>query len=158
MGVSIVYKQRTEHIQKRIRRGAEHANWAGTDISEKGGRKRALRLYPPGPCVECAAPNGERHHEDGDTSNNEPHNVKMLCRRCHMQEDGRLAALKLAAAATIEKRLQAAASEKRARTECHRGHPLSGENLHVHGSKRICKACREINRQAYLLRKKNENC
>lgn len=34
----------------------------------------------------------ERHHRDGDTANNEAANIAFLCRRCHMEIDGRLAA------------------------------------------------------------------
>lgn len=32
----------------------------------------------------------ERHHIDGDTGNNRPRNIWVLCRRCHMEVDGRL--------------------------------------------------------------------
>lgn len=50
------------------------------------GRKEARRLYP--------APEGyERHHVDGDTNNNEPENVKIVTRRQHMVDDGRMDAL-----------------------------------------------------------------
>lgn len=47
----------------------------------------------------------------------------------------------------------AAALEKRARTHCKRGHPLSGENLFVTSSgARGCKECRRLHKRAYLER------
>jgi 5-methylcytosine-specific restriction endonuclease McrA len=89
------YKQSPEHIAARKRFGAEHGNWSGGKVSEKGGRARALHLYPViGPCVSCGSPRSERHHRDENTANNHPANIVILCRRCHMKEDGRLAALK----------------------------------------------------------------
>lgn len=42
-------------------------------------------------CEDCeVAPPLDRHHKDGDSSNNDPANVAFLCRRCHMAADGRL--------------------------------------------------------------------
>jgi len=84
------YKQTEEHVRKRIKHGVRHANWVGSDVSVKGGRTRALRLYPQGPCVDCGSEKGERHHVNGDTSDNSPENVKFPCRSCHMKCDGRL--------------------------------------------------------------------
>lgn len=68
-----------------------------------GGRQRARRRYPLGPCARCGAPGVDRHHVDGDTSNNEPSNVEVLCRSCHMAVDGRLRRLVEAAAAANRK-------------------------------------------------------
>ena len=88
------YKQTPEHVEKRKRFGPDHHAWAGGDVSEKGGRKRALRMYPDaGACTECGAARAERHHIDGNTANNKPGNIAFLCRRCHMREDGRLDAV-----------------------------------------------------------------
>ena len=59
--------------------------------SVKTGRSRAQRLYPEiGPCESCGAERAERHHRDGDTINNDPSNIAALCRKCHMETDGRL--------------------------------------------------------------------
>lgn len=91
------YKQSPEHIAKRAAksRGETHPNWTGDQVSEKGGRKRALKLYPEiGPCQECGAAKSERHHIDGNTANNERANIAILCRRCHMAADGRLASVR----------------------------------------------------------------
>ncbi len=86
-------KQSEQHIQKRIQRGENHYRWQGDQISQPGGRSRAERMYPnPGPCVVCGN-KGERHHIDGNTANNLPENVRILCRHCHMEEDGRLVLL-----------------------------------------------------------------
>ena len=87
--------QTPELIEARTRRGPEHYRWEGDAISEKGGRSRAGRLIPtPGPCVSCGDIPGERHHKDGDTSNNAPDNLIVLCRVCHMRLDGRLEMLR----------------------------------------------------------------
>ena len=80
------YKQTAEHVEKRKRRGADHYAWTGDEVSEKAGRKRALKAFPEiGPCVACGAAKAERHHKDGDTANNAASNIEALCRRCHMQ-------------------------------------------------------------------------
>ena len=61
--------------------------------TEKTGRSRAERMYPEClPCVVCGSQRSERHHDDGNTLNNEPGNIKWLCRKCHMKRDGRLVA------------------------------------------------------------------
>ena len=90
----IGYKQPPEHIEARKRFGEDHHAWAGDEISVKGGRKRAERMYPgEHPCEECGSDSSERHHRDGNTANNSPENIGFLCRRCHMREDGRLDAV-----------------------------------------------------------------
>lgn len=45
--------------------------------------------------------------------------------------------------------VRAAAAKKRAQTHCKRGHPLSGDNLHVYKAKngwtaRVCRACKRL--------------
>jgi hypothetical protein len=89
------FKQTAEHIEKRKRFGAEHPNWKGDAVSVKGGRTRALRSYRDiGPCSTCGALRAERHHRDGNTANNDAENIAVLCRKCHMAEDGRLEAVR----------------------------------------------------------------
>ena len=78
------FKQSKEHIEKRKRFGPEHPNWKGDDVSVKGGRTRALRKYEAKSCSKCKAKKAERHHINEDTSNNEPSNIAILCRKCHM--------------------------------------------------------------------------
>lgn len=42
-------------------------------------------------CEVCgSSQNLERHHLDNNPFNNSPDNVQVLCRRCHMEIDGRL--------------------------------------------------------------------
>jgi hypothetical protein len=85
------FKQSADHIEKRKRFGSYHHHWGGKNISIKGGRTRAIRLYPKiGPCVLCGNRKAERHHFDENTRNNAPQNIIILCRKCHMQSDGRL--------------------------------------------------------------------
>lgn len=85
------YRQSAEHVEKRTRTGPSHYAWQGNSISEKGGRQRALRQFAEiGPCTTCGALKAERHHKDGNTANNCPDNIVPLCRRCHMEADGRM--------------------------------------------------------------------
>src|SRR6185369_12100838 len=84
------YKQSAEHVQKRKRFGPEHRNWKGDSVTTKGGRTRAIRKFPSIPKCACGKL-AERHHKDGNTANNDKSNIAFVCRRCHMQEDGRLA-------------------------------------------------------------------
>lgn len=95
MGVAKGYKQTPEHVEKRKRFGKEHHHWKGDAVTIRGGRTRALRIYRNiGPCVSCGSKRSERHHKDGNTANNEPGNIIILCRRCHMREDKRIEAFK----------------------------------------------------------------
>lgn len=69
---------------------AEHnSNWKPDTTSEGTGRIRAYRWYPEQPCEICGGL-GEHHHRDGNTLNNEPFNIRFLCRKHHMEIDGRL--------------------------------------------------------------------
>jgi hypothetical protein len=77
--------------QEHIGRGPDHPGWKGDAVSVKGGRTRALRMYRDvGPCTKCGVARSERHHKDGNTGNNSPENIEILCRRCHMSVDGRI--------------------------------------------------------------------
>lgn len=73
--------------------GSAHHNWKGDKVSIEGGHDRARRLYLLTMCESCGKPGRDRHHKDSNTANNMPDNITILCRRCHMKEDGRLAAL-----------------------------------------------------------------
>lgn len=136
------YKQTPEHIAKRIRRGPDHHCWAGDDISVKGGRARALRLYPEiGPCASCGSPRSERHHVDENTSNNNPDNILPLCRKCHYAVHGEV--LRKLASARSGLLIAAAAEHRKAKTHCGMGHPYDQENTYINPrGVRICKICR----------------
>ena len=85
------YKQSSEHIAARTKWGPDHHAWKGDAIIPKSGRSRAIRKYPTiGACQLCAAKRAERHHIDGNTANNDPSNIAIVCRKCHMLADGRL--------------------------------------------------------------------
>lgn len=70
-------------------RGTDHPRWTGDDVSKNGGHKRAGKLYVLGACVRCGKPATDRHHVNGNTADNRPENVMILCRSCHMALDGR---------------------------------------------------------------------
>lgn len=74
-------------------RGENHYAWKGDGALETTKRERAQAMYGLGACVRCGKKATDRHHIDGDTGNNAPENIEILCRRCHMEIDGRLARL-----------------------------------------------------------------
>lgn len=91
------HKNSPETIE-RIRQsklGSRNPRWGGDSVSAKAGRLRAKRLYRvTKPCEVCGTSQAERHHRDGNTLNNAPTNIAFLCRKHHMEADGRLAALR----------------------------------------------------------------
>lgn len=137
------FKQSPEHIKKRKRFGADHPNWKGNKITVKGGRTRAIRLYPQvGPCIVCGNKKSERHHIDENTANNAPINIIILCRKCHMRADGRLEQFRKLALANQIKAVSAAAKIRRSITRCPKGHPYLGHNLYINPKgARSCRQC-----------------
>ena len=74
-----------------VPRGEASPFFKGDNAVDSSKRERARKLYPNlGSCEMCAAVAVERHHKDGNTGNNSPENIAILCRRCHMETDGRL--------------------------------------------------------------------
>lgn len=73
-----------------------HPRWKGDDATTGAKNMRARQWIPlSGMCEKCQVKRAcDRHHKDGNPGNNEPSNVALLCRRCHMEVDGRLARLK----------------------------------------------------------------
>ena len=59
-------------------------------LSRSADRQRAVKMYKIGKCEMCDSDATDRHHVDEDTSNNKRSNLLFLCRRCHMEIDGRL--------------------------------------------------------------------
>lgn len=91
------HKQSADWVVARKRFGSDHHRFVGDLISIKGGRSRALRKFPsPKECEICGRGRCriDRHHIDGDTSNNDQKNIKFLCRKCHMTIDGRIARMR----------------------------------------------------------------
>jgi len=103
-------------------------------------------MYPDiGPCTICGDPKSERHHKDGNTLNNDPGNIQIVCRKCHAEIDGRLIRWAEQARRRIKETTEAAARARRARTHCKRGHPLSGDNLiPTKNGRRRCRACERL--------------
>ena len=137
------YKQTEEHIQKRKRFGTEHHFWKGDKACQRTGRSRAERLYPKiGPCEECGNPNSERHHRDDNTLNNDPSNIAILCRKCHMRSDGRLALVRELGIRNLPLAILKAAEYRKSLTHCPKGHPYAGRNLYInHKGTRSCRKC-----------------
>lgn len=143
MGQKKGYKQTKEHILKRIRTGENHPNWKGDLITEKSGRSRAIRYFPViGDCSLCGSPRSERHHIDGNTINNSPSNILIICRKCHMKEDGRLDKFKKLSYSNLPKARELARLSKQAITHCPKGHPYHGPNLYINKKGgRCCRQC-----------------
>lgn len=78
------------HRPTNYARGPRGGTWKGEMAGKDAGRARARTAYALGDCERCGRPAKDRHHKDGNTLNNDPANVAILCRRCHMAVDGRL--------------------------------------------------------------------
>jgi hypothetical protein len=80
-----VRKGMSKYCSSDCKRRVRHPNTAGS------WRQRATRGFPElGPCAKCNGKAVDRHHKNGDVTDNSPENIAMLCRRCHMETDGRL--------------------------------------------------------------------
>ena len=75
--------------------GSANREWGNLKSSKKAqGWDRAKRRFQLGACEVCGKPARDRHHRDDNPLNNGKANVMILCRRCHMQIDGRLAEIR----------------------------------------------------------------
>lgn len=70
----------------------EHPGWKGDKASKAAKNLRARKWFDiTGMCERCGVePACDRHHKDGNPGHNERSNIAFLCRRCHMEVDGRL--------------------------------------------------------------------
>lgn len=71
-----------------------HPSWKGVDVTPQGGRARAQRAFDARPCEICGhagdgAGGVHRHHVDGDTTNNDPSNIRFLCPKHHIEAEQR---------------------------------------------------------------------
>jgi hypothetical protein len=127
-------------------------NWKGQDAPPEAGRKRARREYLDiGPCRICGNPEVERHHKDANTLNNDPSNIDIVCRRCHMNEDGRLEEFRRFAKRTSPAKLAICHEKRRQRTHCKNGHEYTQENTKIVNGHRVCRACAKAASYRYWL-------
>jgi len=91
VGVKKGYSQTPEHIERKKRFGKDHHAWKGYQTADPRARARQL-IKVCGPCELCgtSSKRRERHHKDGNPRNNKRSNLRVLCRECHMIEDGRI--------------------------------------------------------------------
>lgn len=75
---------------KIVFRGEERSDWKGDAATDEAKRKRARRRFQLIACETCGNQVSERHHKDGNPGNNDPSNIAILCRKCHMVADGRM--------------------------------------------------------------------
>ena len=120
-------------------RREQHYAWKGDQINAKGGRLRAWTWFDLSNCELCGAPGHDRHHKDGNPVNNDPSNIQSLCRRCHMELDGRAQKLR-------EANLRWQAKRVVEQTECKNGHSLTDpSNVYRRPDRpddRNCRRCR----------------
>jgi hypothetical protein len=67
--------------------GPKHPAWKGDSAKPNSMRGRARNLFPlAGSCQAegCEREATDRHHMDGDTSNNVASNILLLCNSCHL--------------------------------------------------------------------------
>lgn len=70
--------------------GNENSNWKESPTCKETGRYRARNILGRnGYCNVCGG-KGEIHHIDGNTTHNNLGNLEWLCRKHHMEKDGRL--------------------------------------------------------------------
>lgn len=76
--------------------GETNPNWKADTTASWTLHDRARRAIPEmGECEHgsCDEPAADRHHIDGNPANNARENLACLCRRHHMQIDGRMDAM-----------------------------------------------------------------
>src|SRR5687767_654869 len=74
--------------------GERHHYWRGSKACDSAKRGRAQRRIGLGPCEVCGSERTERHHLDGNLDNCDPENIAILCRKHHMEADGRMTVLR----------------------------------------------------------------
>jgi len=69
--------------------GPDNLNWKGDKATLFTAHGRCRRLYPDPIFCEVCGKKAERHHKDDDPFNNERSNIQFLCRKHHVEVDGR---------------------------------------------------------------------
>lgn len=95
-GIGRPHTAETKQKIAAAKRGPLNPRWKGDGATPQAGRARAESMHVAAShCERCdKRRKTERHHKDGNTLNNERSNIRFLCRRCHMTEDGRLQQLR----------------------------------------------------------------
>lgn len=87
-------------------RGADHRHWKGDAVKIEARMDRAQKDFPVlGKCESCPDAATDRRHIDGNIKHSSRDNLRFLCRRCCMVEDGRLEELKRVAAENSQRQL-----------------------------------------------------
>ncbi len=144
--------------QKGINLEASNGNWKG-DLATKGaGRGRARLRFPLGPCQRCGKEGIDRHHKDGNTLNNNPENILILCRLCHMKEDGRMESFsKILHQQSIERAInECGHGDWKQCKVCHKWD--DPQNLYINKKNVYHKICNSSRlKQLYLAKKRKED-
>lgn len=162
-GAEIILKQRERRRQYHFKRfcskrcskmGELNPNWKGDLAGRTAGRKRAANRFTLSLCAKCGKPAMDRHHKDTNTLNNHPGNIEVLCRRCHMKEDGRLAQfIELARTVSAPRGRAVAAANRISRTHCKNGHPYTPSNTYRSSrGARVCRQCNSSYQHGYRCR------
>lgn len=71
-------------------KGENSHNWKADADAISTGHKRAQKLFKNiGSCSKCGSTRWvERHHKDDNPLNNDPANIEILCRKCHIAVGG----------------------------------------------------------------------
>lgn len=83
----------------------DNPQWRGDNAKPETKRRRAVRRYPLQgiSCENCGGPAKDRHHRTGNLNDHSRNEIRFLCRRCHMIEDGRLERLRIIQAINAQK-------------------------------------------------------
>ena len=84
------FKKGEQLSRKGINSKEQNGMWKGNNCTLQNGRMRASHWYKIKECEICGRKAIDRHHRDDNQLNNNPDNIQALCRRCHMQVDGRM--------------------------------------------------------------------
>lgn len=83
------HSDETKHKMSEAHLAEKNPMWKGNDVGSAAGSRRARTWHLLQPCRICRK-TAERHHKDSNTLNNEANNIDFLCRKHHMEQDGRL--------------------------------------------------------------------
>lgn len=136
--------------------GKRNPNWKGDNLKWKQSGHCRARSLLPGPliCADCGGIGLDRHHKNGNTFDNSETNIEALCRRCHMQKDGRMGKLKTLILKVYKNGVAARAAQNKAKTKCKYGHEYTANNTYVtRVGHRSCRICGRRYQAAYQRRK-----